>query len=1695
MSSTRNEEKTPSIQFFSKPSSIPTPPVGTGAVLTAALPEDVKKTTAGKFSHKLGGVIALTDAIETYLENQRKGKTPRGAGIAAMASFVADVLVESAGEALVTTGLQVAKAGRAFATPAGLAVTAGVLLMTKSKEAADLANLATPLLVDTTLDKFKELKAATLQFVKSAYQKFTKDSALSTSAYPNIETAMVKLDYLQHLKDQGIYTKLDEQQQLLYNWIARETFSDYFQLDVHGKLKPTTSSVEVREIKSNGEEIKLELASVYTSLAEVQKKCQLNPESILGSSTISDKEMGEFFLSQGATPEEVTGLYENPKHVKVAKNAVAHLKEQQKKLSCAIEAEQSLEIINGTQYFFATLAQVGMFARSPALMTVGQIGFHTMQMANSIVRLSSMPIGFASMQPMYMLVTAGLSLISTVLGFGDDNDEIAQRQAQQLQSALYAISLQIEELHTRFDHIEGMLRNLGGMINQVLYNQKIISDQLRETYQLTRTGFYLVQTVLHDMRAEYRDFHDRINSQLTYLIGMTEQDGLKRFGEEAKSRINYIEACATAEDEGDAALARKEFIALQSDIRKACSSHWNGQDKFSDQHSIEAPRDLSLSLQFLIRRLKDKDDGLGFIAEEIEQMTKIPLISAGVKKELLPATSLWSYLVFNYIRLAQLPMFASLHKPAFTKEIQAQADNLLKFIQYLKTNKVIELLLTQHQESINDLQEAILERFTLHKKLLLEDKKSDAKQEKMMRIGDYFSNGEDKALFDKMKHQIDYQYFLLQRLATLTGASPELSHQIALQDRGIDLLTQSYDFNEKPEPQVVGAYNDSLSAGASLTPRRHVYPYMHESLEKFGGLLYGSPGEEKMLFVSTYGYSTDWNGGGYLSFGINQLDLTNGKETNLSTVYTNVTDPKSKYFPRTFPLLEYKDNWHKTCNHTWASFEIAHSSVWFPSPASLVWFSGGSGYVSVFDIHSKQWMTIPGKKPFHVPLDGHLDYDRNRFGGTVPKMTCYTHIINKDYSSAPYLLVNKVEWNKEKENKEEGYKGEAYVRFEICDLQERWLEPDEINTLFNCKVIPSDGWGWVLKGSDTAPTPNQFFIKPIKHYGFSILTQTIIYGLIKPIKDNVELEMHYCEIKPSADKQENLFKPEGLEFINQSLPIALSEVYQTSSENMIVNGKSLLTLVSSVQTKNKKNKLLFINADIYNNHYETSELELPSVHDVPDWQAMRTTTTTIMGKPHLIVTLLDPEYRMMIFSYDPAAKKARRLADGPTLEFIKPDDRMQLRGGDWYLRTRRKLLPGFYPVNTISIQAVQMGGMDTLLISYPKPQYPHSTNYQIQVQRYPLAPALKVKSTKDVMARIESKEEKSLSIPSKLTMSAQLTQRLLQETSERKLEIKGEASNENILLPAYESCKQIHELLSDVIPVLKLSESIKKRIDDDMKKISEILNKSDDLQKSKITLPQLQNVDTILRLINGRLKLDSFYLAGTGVDVNKQLEQLEEEIGGLKKNLASKSFKFVTKKGVFSDGAAILTLRKKLENNINFWSTSRSIFVPQSERLASEAKKWGLTCKDMKHDGNCFFHAIADQLNLRTNNKSETYETLREKAINQLLIKPDTYKNFIDDDFNKFIHKNIQNRTWADDVMITALSRALNVTIVILRSDHASPTIIKQQKPGAVLYIGYEVGSHYQSMQGQSNALKAEIDRVNIDNSSESTISTRRKVS
>ena len=148
------------------------------------------------------------------------------------------------------------------------------------------------------------------------------------------------------------------------------------------------------------------------------------------------------------------------------------------------------------------------------------------------------------------------------------------------------------------------------------------------------------------------------------------------------------------------------------------------------------------------------------------------------------------------------------------------------------------------------------------------------------------------------------------------------------------------------------------------------------------------------------------------------------------------------------------------------------------------------------------------------------------------------------------------------------------------------------------------------------------------------------------------------------------------------------------------------------------------------------------------------------------------------------------------------------------------------------------------------------------------------------------------------------------------------------------------------------------------------------------------------------------------------------------------------------------------------WKSVKSMY--QARQLQTEAKQFGYECRDTAHDGDCFFHAIADQLALQgLTALGSSAKELRGRAMNYILNHLDDYRDFLDQhdgDINDFIGQNIDMGTWADHLIISALSRALNSNIVIIRSDGAAPTICKRTQPITTLYLGHEVGQHYQSL-------------------------------
>ncbi len=147
-------------------------------------------------------------------------------------------------------------------------------------------------------------------------------------------------------------------------------------------------------------------------------------------------------------------------------------------------------------------------------------------------------------------------------------------------------------------------------------------------------------------------------------------------------------------------------------------------------------------------------------------------------------------------------------------------------------------------------------------------------------------------------------------------------------------------------------------------------------------------------------------------------------------------------------------------------------------------------------------------------------------------------------------------------------------------------------------------------------------------------------------------------------------------------------------------------------------------------------------------------------------------------------------------------------------------------------------------------------------------------------------------------------------------------------------------------------------------------------------------------------------------------------------------------------------------------------------------------------DGNCFFHAIARQLEMMNAKKIMTHEELRKFAIQYMLEHPNQFQGFTEKTLDDYIAEMSKNGTWADNPIMQALVNDLGISIDIFLTDgsitHLSPT----NNAGQVtepLRLAY-TGNHYLSIESintqnldlMEDSIQEEIDSASIVSSSSS---------
>ncbi|XP_044470037.1 OVARIAN TUMOR DOMAIN-containing deubiquitinating enzyme 7 isoform X2 [Mangifera indica] len=142
----------------------------------------------------------------------------------------------------------------------------------------------------------------------------------------------------------------------------------------------------------------------------------------------------------------------------------------------------------------------------------------------------------------------------------------------------------------------------------------------------------------------------------------------------------------------------------------------------------------------------------------------------------------------------------------------------------------------------------------------------------------------------------------------------------------------------------------------------------------------------------------------------------------------------------------------------------------------------------------------------------------------------------------------------------------------------------------------------------------------------------------------------------------------------------------------------------------------------------------------------------------------------------------------------------------------------------------------------------------------------------------------------------------------------------------------------------------------------------------------------------------------------------------------------------------------------------------------------GLKIIQVTADGNCFFRALADQLE----GNEEEYEKYRRMVVQYIVENRETFEPFIEDDvpFDEYCQSMDEDGTWAGHMELQAASLVTHCNICIHR--HMSPRwyIRNFDSDGArMVHLSYHDGEHYNSVRlkedpcnGSARPIKIKVD-------------------
>lgn len=157
-----------------------------------------------------------------------------------------------------------------------------------------------------------------------------------------------------------------------------------------------------------------------------------------------------------------------------------------------------------------------------------------------------------------------------------------------------------------------------------------------------------------------------------------------------------------------------------------------------------------------------------------------------------------------------------------------------------------------------------------------------------------------------------------------------------------------------------------------------------------------------------------------------------------------------------------------------------------------------------------------------------------------------------------------------------------------------------------------------------------------------------------------------------------------------------------------------------------------------------------------------------------------------------------------------------------------------------------------------------------------------------------------------------------------------------------------------------------------------------------------------------------------------------------------------------------------------------------SQQLIQNAETFGFACQDVKRDGLCLLHAFRLQWikQFRDEEYCPTIEELKQEIIDHIKEYGDEYKEI--ENKHTLLNQAVNYQSnWAStigDIAPQVLARIYNISIAIIPSDaNADPVVIKRGASQTendmsdevpIFYLGYETGSHYQSLTRNTKGME-----------------------